>query len=230
LKKIFLLLIGSLLSALPIYADDNNLDKSNGLFIGVEGGYILNYTYLDTILEDQTNGDKYNGYIVDEYDDYDNGAFDYGIKIGWYFKNSNMKAYIEYKKSTAAKDYNCYGDFSDKISKVLLGYDVAFAKAGDFRFIGGGTLGYANMKLKIKNHTSLPNHSISYDGLDVGGKVGVIYDINAHNELELGLRGSYSFYQEKTVGERKIGTKTYDVNIRPYQLNFGLYLGYNFKF
>jgi hypothetical protein len=226
------MLFGSLLSTLPIYANDydsahqnlTDIKKNNGLFIGIDGGYALNYTYLDTILEDQVNGHKYNGYIIDEYDDYSDGIFDYGIKIGWYFKNSDMRTYITYKRNTKAKDNDGYSDFSDKVSKVLLGYDIAFAKAGDFRFAAGGTIGYANMKLKIDDY------SASYDGFDIGGKIGAIYDINSHNEIEFGLRANYSFYQEKTVGDRYIGGRTYDINIKPYQLNLGFYLGYNFKF
>jgi hypothetical protein len=80
------------------------------------------------------------------------------------------------------------------------------------------------MKLKIDNH------SRSYNGFDIGGKIGAIYNINQHNELEFGLRANYSYYGEKTVGERRYGGRNYYVNVSPYQLQTGLYFGYNFKF
>jgi hypothetical protein len=218
--------LGFLLAAMPLCADDYGADagKSSGLFIGVEGGYSFSYTYLDTILEDQVNGRKYEGYILDEYDDYDDGVFDYGVKIGWYFKNSDMKAYVSYQRNTKAENNDGYKEFSDKVSKILLGYDAVFAKAGDFRFVGGGTLGYANMKLRIDDY------SATYDGFDIGGKAGAIYDLNLHNEIEFGLKTNYSFYKEKTVGSRQINSRNYDINIRPYQFSLGVYLGYNFKF
>ncbi|MDR2790997.1 MAG: autotransporter outer membrane beta-barrel domain-containing protein [Campylobacteraceae bacterium] len=224
MKKIYLLPLGFLFLAMPLCADDSYAGKSNGLFIGADGGYAFSYTYIDTVLEDQVNGHRYDGYNFDEYDDYGDGVFNYGVKIGWYFKNSNMKAYISYERSSKAKDNDGYSDFSDKTSKVLLGYDAAFAKAGDFRFVVGGTIGYANMKLRIDDY------SARYDGVDAGLKVGAIYDLNSHNEIEFGLKTNYSFYEEKTIGNTRISGRTYDVNINPYQLRVGLYTGYNFKF
>lgn len=235
MKKIIL----ALSCCLSLYANDVQQDfseakNSNGLFIGVEGGYAFSYTYLDTVLEDRENGHRYDGIGWDQYADYGDGVFDYGVKVGWYFKNSDMRAYAEYKRNTKAKDNDGYSDFSAKVSKILLGYDAAVLKAGDFRFIVGAALGYANMKLYTNYMGN--NHSGSYDGFDAGLKLGFIYDLNSHNELEFGLKASYTFYGEKTVGEDRIWdshTNRYhnvDINIAPYQFNSGLYIGYNFKF
>jgi hypothetical protein len=212
---------------MPLCADDA-AKKSNGLFMGIYGGYAFRYTYLDTVLEDRINGHKYGGYELDEYDDYRDGVFNYGVKIGWYFKNSDMRAYLSYERGTKSKDNDGYKDFFDKVNKISAGYDIVFAKAGDFRFIAGGTLGYAHMKLRVKDNSFL--HKASYDGVDVGGKVGTIYDINPANELEFGLKTNYSAYNTKTIGQRTINGREYDININPYQFNFGLYFGYNLKF
>jgi hypothetical protein len=224
LKKVYLSLVVALLAAMPLCAEDD----SNGLFLGAYGGYAFRYTYLDTVLEDRINGHRYDGYALNEYDDYGDGAFDYGVKIGWYFEDSDMRAYLSYERSTKAKDNDGYSDFSDRVSKISMGYDIAFIRINDFRFIAGGTLGYAHMRLKVKNNSG--SHKASYDGIDIGGKVGAIYDIDQKNELEFGLKTNYSVYNEKTIGRRTINTREYDVNINPYQFKFGLYLGYNFKF
>jgi hypothetical protein len=232
-----LLFLGSLLGAFaapvlaqtvdtPVASDDRPVSdkKTKGWFVGIEGGYAWSGTYLDTILVDD-DGDKYSGYGADEYNDYSDSVANYGIKVGYYFKNSDMRVYVSFDKNTKAEATDDDIKFTNEVSKLSIGYDAAVAKISEnFRFLVGANLGYARLKSTINNY------SASYSGVDIGGKFGVIYDINAANEIEFGLKINCSIFEEKKAGEEKIGNKYYDVDILPIQARAGLYLGYNYKF
>ncbi|MDR0407996.1 MAG: hypothetical protein LBH45_03660 [Campylobacteraceae bacterium] len=227
MKKILIGLVGLFgVFVAPILAQptDASAAKKSGLFIGLEGGFALSWTYLDTILVDD-DGDKYSGYIIDEYDDYSDSVFNYGVKAGWYFRDSDMRVYAMFEKNTKAEDTDYDIKFSNEITKVLIGYDAAVVKISEnSRLLTGVNLGYAKLK------SIVGDHSASYNGIDFGGKVGILYDINNNNEIEFGLKVNCSVFEEKKAGERKIGNTYYDVDILPIQVKAGLYVGYNYKF
>jgi hypothetical protein len=204
LKKISLvklLAIGSLIGVVsPVLADEN---KDNGWFIGVEGGA----------------GKVFSG----EY--FDGSSADYGIKIGYYFTPS-LRAYAAYNKNSNVKfDYTVYipyygtYDIESKADVDIfgIGYD-ALLGSGSLKFLAGLQIGYAKVSLDESIDRLGVSISQSKTGLNLGAKLGGLYDISEHHKIEVGVKTSLNFI------------KYNDGENDEYIKHIGLYAGYSYKF
>lgn len=54
----------------------------------------------------------------------------------------------------------------------------------------------------------------------------LLYDLTPHNEIELGFKAEQIHYNSRNFYQNKVGSNFYD----PKQTNYGVYLGYNYKF
>lgn len=59
-----------------------------------------------------------------------------------------------------------------------------------------------------------------------GAKIGAIFELGASNEIEVGFKAEQIEYNTRNYYQEAIGSNFYD----PRQTNYGLYLGYTYKF
>jgi hypothetical protein len=195
-----LLLIGSLmgLTVSPVLADDN------GWFVGVEGGA----------------GKVFAGDAVD------GTSIDFGIKAGYYL-NANSRAYVAYNRNsnaetTYATSYNSNNGITTTWSSTTsvdvlgAGYDVLLGQSS-LKLVAGGQvgLGMVTFEEEISNSAGASIAvSDSKIGLNLGLKVGGLYDITENHKVELGLKAALT-------------TVTVDDS---YTKHIGIYAGYSYKF
>jgi hypothetical protein len=116
----------------------------------------------------------------------------YGVKFGYKF-NPELRAYVSYARST--------GDYQD-LDKFYIGTDGFLFLTDNLKLIAGLKVGYARLSFADIDSES---------GFLFGSKLGLSYDINQHNEIELGINAD----------EIALDFKLYEL---------GFYLGYNYKF
>lgn len=114
------------------------------------------------------------------------------------------------------------GDFNTH--KFLLGYDFTPEIFKRVRAVAGGYLGYAKTSIDLK--TSLLSLSQDFDGFVYGAKIGAIFELGTSNEIEVGFKAEKIEYNTRNYYQETIGSNFYD----PRQTNYGLYLGYTYKF
>ncbi|CAD7289050.1 hypothetical protein LMG7974_01306 [Campylobacter majalis] len=202
--KISKILIASSLLGSIAFAD--------GAFVGVSGAY----NFKSQIKPDKS---EQKG----KFGKFDDKNAEFGIKAGYDF--DSFRAYGAYVYGTKAK--------KDKTSKsnaqptenlkiewkshnIVGGVDWTPEIVSGFKAVVGGYMGvsYAKSNTALKDSTGkiVATGSKNASGLITGIKLGGLYELDMHNEIEFGFKGE--------------NVKFKDANAR----NFGLYLGYNYKF
>ncbi|EAI2987509.1 outer membrane beta-barrel protein [Campylobacter coli] len=150
-----------------------------------------------------------------------------GLRMGYRF-NDLHRLYAAYNYSDEFSDIirtpnlRIEGDFNTH--KFLLGYDFTPEIFKRVRAVAGGYLGYAKTSIDLK--TSLLSLSQDFDGFVYGAKIGAIFELGASNEIEVGFKAEQIEYNTRNYYQEAIGSNFYD----PRQTNYGLYLGYTYKF
>lgn len=135
-------------------------------------------------------------------------AFDIGVKAG-YIINENGRVYGAYRYDFGAK----YSGAKRRAHKFLLGYDFTPQVYDAWRAVLGLYGGYGMMSFKKAEEKTIRYRK----GFAYGGKVGALYELDANNEVELGFR----------VEQLRFGRKS---ETKPTFTDYGLYLGYAYKF
>lgn len=103
--------------------------------------------------------------------------------------------------------------------RYILGYDFTPSITDSFRGVLGLYAGYTTLKAKYNFFGVTEN--INYGGVVCGAKVGAMYEINANNEFELGLKYEGMNLENTT-------TLAFKSEVKPTNLH--LYVGYAYRF
>ena len=191
-----------------------NLAFAEGAFVGFDG--VASKTQIE--LKD----DFSNSYKMKD------TAFGLGIKGGYDF--DAFRVYGEYIYGFGADqkwgDEIEYG--KDKITthQFLIGADYTPRLSESFKLVFGAYTGASVLKIKgdwtDTNMGESGTGKWNKTGWLIGGKIGGIYELNSNNELEFGFKTDYTSYGKRTDEDND--------SIKIKGSNYGLYLGYNFKF
>ncbi|EAH5921198.1 outer membrane beta-barrel protein [Campylobacter coli] len=212
-KKFLSVIVGiALFSSLALAAEES------GFFIGADAAYVQ--TKVKGDLKHNKTGAVFNG-------DLSSSIPILGLRMGYRF-NDLHRLYAAYNYSDEFSDIirtpnlRIEGDFNTH--KFLLGYDFTPEIFKRVRAVAGGYLGYAKTSIDLK--TSLLSLSQDFDGFVYGAKIGAIFELGASNEIEVGFKAEQIEYNTRNYYQEAIGSNFYD----PRQTNYGLYLGYTYKF
>ncbi|HEC3409158.1 TPA: outer membrane beta-barrel protein [Campylobacter jejuni] len=209
----------SIVASATLFSNLALADENSGFFIGADAAFL--HTKVKSDLKH--NGSKssvINGDMIENIPVLD-------LKIG-YRLNQLHRIYFLYANSDDFDDFittpqfNIEADFS--INKFLLGYDFTPELFEKTRGVLGVYSGYARTDLTLK--TSFLSLSQNFDGYFYGAKIGALYDLTPHNEIELGFKAEQIHYNSRNFYQNQVGSNFYD----PKQTNYGVYLGYNYKF
>lgn len=188
---------------------------AEGTFVGVEGAFVQSKLNLDS---------EVNEFFSDPKD----GAFEFGFKAGQDFGDYRLWAGYFYR--TKASDTQTISDGANSINvkstwsahNFLVGADYTPSLSESFKAVVGAYGGFAITKGEFKGDASLASGSkFSGSGSEtsagaiVGLRLGGIYAVDANNEIEFGIKGDY------------IKTNVLDID---KATNYGVYVGYNYKF
>lgn len=216
MKKILVLSSCVALLASSVYA--------GGFFIGGEGGFSTTSrenTITRFLSQYRSDGygysNGYYGYIPSGYytttyeDTFETSIFNflYGLNVGFYGKYSRI--YASYGSLLGRSN-------SGTTHKFALGVDFTPQIRNSLSIIFGFYGGYAYLYKPVDIN---PNYNFS--GILLGGKVGVLYELNEHNEIQLGIKTEWIGFLDPTTDNDGYSQRITDKNI-------GLYVGYNYKF
>ncbi|MCR8679431.1 MULTISPECIES: hypothetical protein [Campylobacter] len=190
---------------------------AQSVFVGVEGGFLQSRTTLDEIFPSTI-------------DDPSDTSVELGLKGGYDFDTFRVWGGYSYR-TKGSEDYNLRdgadfidGKFSWQTHNILVGADytpllsdnlkLALGAYTGISFVKGEFSGQAQYTSGIYTYT-LDNSSTTGTGALIGLKIGGIYEVVKNNEIEFGVKGDY----------QTTGIDEFD-NI----LNYGVYVGYNYKF
>ncbi|MCW1351884.1 outer membrane beta-barrel protein [Campylobacter coli] len=208
----------SIIAGVALFSSSALAAEESGFFIGADAAYVQ--TKVKGDLKHNKTGAVFNG-------DLSSSIPLLGLRMGYRF-NDLHRLYAAYNYSDEFSDIirtpnlRIEGDFNTH--KFLLGYDFTPEIFKRVRAVAGGYLGYAKTSLDLK--TSLLSLSQDFDGFVYGAKIGAIFELGASNELEVGFKAEQIEYNTRNYYQETIGSNFYD----PRQTNYGLYLGYTYKF
>ncbi len=208
----------SIIAGVALFSSSALAAEESGFFIGADAAYVQ--TKVKGDLKHNKTGAVFNG-------DLSSSIPLLGLRMGYRF-NDLHRLYATYNYSDEFSDIirtpnlRIEGDFNTH--KFLLGYDFTPEIFKRVRAVAGGYLGYAKTSLDLK--TSLLSLSQDFDGFVYGAKIGAIFELGTSNELEVGFKAEQIEYNTRNYYEETIGSNFYD----PRQTNYGLYLGYTYKF
>ncbi|HEB7544789.1 outer membrane beta-barrel protein [Campylobacter coli] len=208
----------SIIAGVALFSSSALAAEESGFFIGADAAYVQ--TKVKGDLKHNKTGAVFNG-------DLSSSIPLLGLRMGYRF-NDLHRLYAAYNYSDEFSDIirtpnlRIEGDFNTH--KFLLGYDFTPEIFKRVRAVAGGYLGYAKTSLDLK--TSLLSLSQDFDGFVYGAKIGAIFELGTSNELEVGFKAEQIEYNTRNYYEETIGSNFYD----PRQTNYGLYLGYTYKF
>lgn len=208
----------SIIAGVALFSSSALAAEESGFFIGADAAYVQ--TKVKGDLKHNKTGAVFNG-------DLSSSIPLLGLRMGYRF-NDLHRLYAAYNYSDEFSDIirtpnlRIEGDFNTH--KFLLGYDFTPEIFKRVRAVAGGYLGYAKTSLDLK--TSLLSLSQDFDGFVYGAKIGAIFELGASNELEVGFKAEQIEYNARNYYQETIGSNFYD----PRQTNYGLYLGYTYKF
>ncbi len=214
MNKKFLSVIGGI----ALFSSSALAAEESGFFIGADAAYVQ--TKVKGDLKHNKTGAVFNG-------DLSSSIPILGLRMGYRF-NDLHRLYAAYNYSDEFSDIirtpnlRIEGDFNTH--KFLLGYDFTPEIFKRVRAVAGGYLGYAKTSIDLK--TSLLSLSQDFDGFVYGAKIGAIFELGASNEIEVGFKAEQIEYNTRNYYQETIGSNFYD----PRQTNYGLYLGYTYKF
>ncbi|NHG51104.1 porin family protein [Campylobacter jejuni] len=208
----------SIVAGIALFSSSAFAEEKSGFFIGADAAYVQ--TKVQGNLKHNQTGAVFNG-------DLSSSIPILGLKAGYRF-NDLHRLYLAYNYSDEFSDiirttnFRIEGDFSTH--KFLVGYDFTPKIFERVRAVAGGYLGYAKTNLDLK--TPLLSLSQKFDGFAYGAKIGAILELGASNEIEAGFKVEKIEYNTRDFYQKAIGSNLYD----PRQTNYGLYLGYTYKF
>ncbi len=208
----------SIVAGIALFSSSAFAEEKSGFFIGADAAYVQ--TKVKGDLKHNKTGAVFNG-------DLSSSIPLLGLRMGYRF-NDLHRLYAAYNYSDEFSDIirtpnlRIEGDFNTH--KFLLGYDFTPEIFKRVRAVAGGYLGYAKTSLDLK--TSLLSLSQDFDGFVYGAKIGAIFELGTSNELEVGFKAEQIEYNTRNYYQETIGSNFYD----PRQTNYGLYLGYTYKF
>lgn len=178
---------------------------ADGAFIGVES----DYSFKSNLKMKFNDGGK---------DTFKKAQAGIGIKGGYDFDMYRVYGSYVYDFQTSKTIVDEDGD-SLKLKwlthKFIVGADYTPSITDNFKLAVGPYTGYSRLKLKDSEGTK-----VNTNGWIIGAKLGGIYSIDKNNELEFGFKTDITDYKKVS----KIDLK--DVK----ETNYGLYIGYNYKF
>ncbi|HED7317335.1 TPA: outer membrane beta-barrel protein [Campylobacter coli] len=208
----------SVIVGIALFSSSALAAEESGFFIGADAAYVQ--TKVKGDLKHNKTGAVFNG-------DLSSSIPILGLRMGYRF-NDLHRLYAAYSYSDEFSDIirtpnlRIEGDFNTH--KFLLGYDFTPEIFKRVRAVAGGYLGYAKTSIDLK--TSLLSLSQDFDGFVYGAKIGAIFELGASNEIEVGFKAEQIEYNTRNYYQETIGSNFYD----PRQTNYGLYLGYTYKF
>ncbi|WFB00510.1 outer membrane beta-barrel protein [Campylobacter coli] len=208
----------SVIVGIALFSSSALAAEESGFFIGADAAYVQ--TKVKGDLKHNKTGAVFNG-------DLSSSIPILGLIMGYRF-NDLHRLYAAYNYSDEFSDIirtpnlRIEGDFNTH--KFLLGYDFTPEIFKRVRAVAGGYLGYAKTSIDLK--TSLLSLSQDFDGFVYGAKIGAIFELGASNEIEVGFKAEQIEYNTRNYYQETIGSNFYD----PRQTNYGLYLGYTYKF
>ncbi|EKP4959889.1 outer membrane beta-barrel protein [Campylobacter coli] len=208
----------SVIVGIALFSSSALAAEESGFFIGADAAYVQ--TKVKGDLKHNKTGAVFNG-------DLSSSIPILGLRMGYRF-NDLHRLYAAYNYSDEFSDIirtpnlRIEGDFNTH--KFLLGYDFTPEIFKIVRAVAGGYLGYAKTSIDLK--TSLLSLSQDFDGFVYGAKIGAIFELGASNEIEVGFKAEQIEYNTRNYYQETIGSNFYD----PRQTNYGLYLGYTYKF
>ncbi|ENJ1319499.1 outer membrane beta-barrel protein [Campylobacter coli] len=208
----------SVIVGIALFSSSALAAEESGFFIGADAAYVQ--TKVKGDLKHNKTGVVFNG-------DLSSSIPILGLRMGYRF-NDLHRLYAAYNYSDEFSDIirtpnlRIEGDFNTH--KFLLGYDFTPEIFKRVRAVAGGYLGYAKTSIDLK--TSLLSLSQDFDGFVYGAKIGAIFELGASNEIEVGFKAEQIEYNTRNYYQEAIGSNFYD----PRQTNYGLYLGYTYKF
>ncbi len=208
----------SVIVGIALFSSSALAAEESGFFIGADAAYVQ--TKVKGDLKHNKTSAVFNG-------DLSSSIPLLGLRMGYRF-NDLHRLYAAYNYSDEFSDIirtpnlRIEGDFNTH--KFLLGYDFTPEIFKRVRAVAGGYLGYAKTSLDLK--TSLLSLSQDFDGFVYGAKIGAIFELGTSNELEVGFKAEQIEYNTRNYYQETIGSNFYD----PRQTNYGLYLGYTYKF
>ncbi|AJC85523.1 outer membrane beta-barrel protein [Campylobacter sp. RM16704] len=209
----------SLVASMALVSNLALADEKSGLFLGIDAGWF--HTQVNSsikhigISQANFNGDLKGNIPV------------FGLKAGYHF-NDNHRLYGAYNYSSEFSDVinttrlKIDGEFTTH--KFLLGYDFTPKIFEKTRAVLGIYGGYAKTDITLK--TSFLSLSQNFDGYTYGAKIGALYELTPSNEIEFGFKAEQIHYNTRNFYQSAVGSNFYD----PKQTNYGLYLGYTYKF
>ncbi|MBZ7957485.1 outer membrane beta-barrel protein [Campylobacter sp. RM10541] len=210
----------SIVAGTCLFANLAMADERSGFFIGVDAALMNAKVKADLKHSKNSQNSTFNGDISQTIPVLD-------LKLG-YRLNESHRIYFTYAGSDDFNDFiktpalYIEGDFSTQ--KFLLGYDFTPKLFTNTRAVLGVYSGYAKTDVDLK--TSFLTLSQNYDGFVYGAKLGAIYEITPHNEIELGIKAEQIHYNTKNFYQNQVGSNFYD----PKETNYSAYLGYAYKF
>lgn len=190
---------------------------AQGVFVGVEGALLQSQVKLDDI---------YPSVLDDPKDT----SIELGLKAGYDFDVFRVWGGYSYR-TKGSEDYNMKdgadfinGEFNWQTHNILVGADYTPSLTDSFKLTLGAYTGLSIVKGEFSGQAEYTIDGVKY-GIDndpttgtgalFGLKLGGIYEVIENNEIEFGIKGDY----------QTTGIEDYD-NI----LNYGVYVGYNYKF
>ncbi|WP_086267901.1 outer membrane beta-barrel protein [Campylobacter devanensis] len=190
---------------------------AQGVFVGVEGVLLQSQVKLDDI---------YPSVLDDPKDT----SIELGLKGGYDFDAFRVWGGYSYR-TKGSEDYNMKdgtdfinGEFNWQTHNILVGADYTPSLTDSFKLALGAYTGLSIVKGKFSGQAEYTTDGLTYvmdndsttgTGAIFGLKLGGIYEVIENNEIEFGIKGDY----------QTTGIEDYD-NI----LNYGVYVGYNYKF
>ncbi|ELP0245882.1 outer membrane beta-barrel protein [Campylobacter coli] len=208
----------SVIVGIALFSSSALAAEESGFFIGADAAYVQ--TKVKGDLKHNKTGAVFNG-------DLSSSIPILGLRMGYRF-NDLHRLYAAYNYSDEFSDIirtpklRIESDFNTH--KFLLGYDFTPEIFKRVRAVAGGYLGYAKTSIDLK--TSLLSLSQDFDGFVYGAKIGAIFELGTSNEIEVGFKAEQIEYNTRNYYQEIIGSNFYD----PRQTNYGLYLGYTYKF
>ncbi|HEF1432652.1 TPA: outer membrane beta-barrel protein [Campylobacter coli] len=208
----------SVIVGIALFSSSALSAEESGFFIGADAAYVQ--TKVKGDLKHNKTGAVFNG-------DLSSSIPILGLRMGYRF-NDLHRLYVAYNYSDEFSDIirtpklRIESDFNTH--KFLLGYDFTPEIFKRVRAVAGGYLGYAKTSIDLK--TSLLSLSQDFDGFVYGAKIGAIFELGTSNEIEVGFKAEKIEYNTRNYYQEIIGSNFYD----PRQTNYGLYLGYTYKF
>ncbi|TKX33986.1 outer membrane beta-barrel protein [Campylobacter taeniopygiae] len=208
----------SIVAGVCLFANIALADEKSGFFIGADAAWMHSNVKGD--LKHNLTGMTFNG-------DVSGNIPNFGLRAGYRF-NESHRIYAAYNYSDEFNDLiktpriQIEGDFTTH--KFLLGYDFTPKLFTNTRAVLGVYSGYAKTNIDLK--TSFLSLSQDFDGFVYGAKWGALYELTPCNEIEFGVKAEQIRYNSRNFYQSRIGSNFYD----PKQTNYGVYLGYAYKF